>query len=88
MTVIDQCLQGLKPGQNNKRKLTTHQTQFMVATVTRHAVEHGESRQRPKIKIANGNHHRQYRHSNQHRPINLQRSEKEGGEVLAVARQP
>lgn len=55
----------------------------MVATVTRHAVEHGESRQRPKkIKTANGNHHRQYRHSNQHRPINLQRIEKEGGEVL------
>lgn len=62
----------------------------MVATVTRHAVEHGESRQRPKTppkkeiknQTANGNHHRQYRHSNQptnqHRPINLQRSEKEG----------
>lgn len=49
MTLVDQCFKGLKkPGQNNERKLTTHQTQLMVATVTRHAGEHGESRQRPK----------------------------------------
>lgn len=31
-----------------------------------------------KNKIANGNHHRQYCHSNQHRPINLQRCERKG----------
>lgn len=68
---------------NHERKLTTHQTRFTVATVTRHAVQHGESRQQPKkitdnskkIKTANGNHHRQYRHRNQHRPIDLQRCE-------------
>lgn len=39
----------------------------------------------PKRKTANGNHHRQYRHSNQHRPINLRRIEKEGGRFYSDA---
>lgn len=62
---------------------------LMVATVTRHAVRHGESRRRPQIdgkEKSTANHHRQYRHSNQHRPINLRRIEKEGGGFYSYAR--
>lgn len=75
MTVIGQFARIQKNSQCTKHMV-------MVATVTRHAVQHGESRRRPQIikkSTANGNHHRQYRHSNQHRPINLRRIEKEGG---------